>query len=58
MFISHGIWLLRTRKIRARAKVAKVEYDDFPEAQEWQEKAIKVDFSRLRRSHQQETDQV
>lgn len=58
MFLSHGIWLLRTRKIRGRAKAAHVEYDEFPEAQEWQDKAIKVDFSRFRRSNQPEVSQV
>lgn len=41
MFISHGIWLLRTRKIRRRAKQAGVSFDDFPEAIEWQERAFK-----------------
>lgn len=50
MFTSHGVWRLRTRNIRARAKQADMDYDDFPEAKEWQEKAIKIDLSGLRRS--------
>jgi hypothetical protein len=48
MFISHGIWFLRTRGIRTRAKEAEVDYDEFPEAKEWQGKAIKLRFSRKR----------
>lgn len=37
MFVSHGIWLLRTRGIRQRAKVAQLPFDEFPEAVEWQD---------------------
>lgn len=49
MFISHGIWLLRTRDIQQRAKAAEIGYDDFPEAVEWQGRAININFSRVRR---------
>lgn len=42
MFISHGIWLLRTRRLRQRAKEAGLKFDEFPEAVEWQSKGIDV----------------
>ena len=32
IFVSHGIWLLRTRKIRAAAKAAGRDFDDLPES--------------------------
>ena len=32
IFVSHGIWLLRTRKLRARAKAAGRDFDDLPES--------------------------
>ena len=41
VFISHGIWLLRTRAIRRRAKEAQLSFDDFPEAIEWQESGFR-----------------
>ena len=41
MFISHGIWLLRTRGIRRRAKEAHLSFDEFPEAIEWQESGFR-----------------
>lgn len=37
IFISQAIWLFRTRHIRQRAKEAESEWDDFPEAQAWQD---------------------
>lgn len=36
MFISHGVWLLRTRELRRRAKAFGMTFDEFPEAKEWQ----------------------
>ena len=33
IFVSHGIWLLRTRKIRAAAKAAGKSFDDIPESE-------------------------
>ncbi|KAL8687039.1 MAG: hypothetical protein Q9224_005270, partial [Gallowayella concinna] len=45
IFLSHGIWLYRTRDIRRRAKEAEMEWEEFPEAQEWQEKRWK--FGRI-----------
>lgn len=47
MFASHGIWWLRTRGIRCRAKEAEVNYDDFPEAQAWQEKGTNISLNWL-----------
>ena len=37
IFLSQAIWLVRTRKIRRRAKEAGSDWDEFPEAQAWQE---------------------
>ena len=37
IFLSQAIWLIRTRKIRQRAKEAGLNWDEFPEAQAWQE---------------------
>lgn len=48
MFLSHGIWLLRTRKIRKRAREAMVCYEDFPEAIEWQEKGFQLNLRSFR----------
>lgn len=48
MFISHGIWLLRTRGIRKRAKEAQLSFDDFPEGTEWQDKGFKVNLAFLK----------
>jgi len=35
-FLSQAIWLFRTRSIRQRAKEAELGWDEFPEAQAWQ----------------------
>ena len=32
IFVSHGIWLLRTRKLRAAAKAAGRDFDELPES--------------------------
>ena len=37
IFASQGIWLYRTRNIRKRMKEADMTWEEFPEAQEWQE---------------------
>ena len=42
MFISHGVWLFRTRGIRARAKEAQLSFDEFPEAIAWQDNGFKL----------------
>lgn len=36
MFISHGIWYLRTRALRKRAEEAGKTFDEFQEAIDWQ----------------------
>ena len=36
IFLSHFIWLIRTRKLRARAKREGIEFDDLPEAKKYQ----------------------
>lgn len=36
IFILHFIWLFRTRKLRKRAKLEGREFDDIPEARQWQ----------------------
>lgn len=33
IFVSHGIWLIRTRKLRAKAKAAGCTFDDLPESE-------------------------
>ncbi|KAF2007494.1 PQ loop repeat protein-like protein [Amniculicola lignicola CBS 123094] len=40
MVTSHLVWRLRTRGIRKRAKEAGVEFDEFQEGIEWQEKGV------------------
>lgn len=47
MFISHGIWLLRTRDLRRRAKDAGMSFDDYPEVVEWQDKGVDFTFETL-----------
>ncbi len=42
IFLSQAVWLIRTRKIRRRAKEADLVWDDFPEAQAWQGKGSKL----------------
>ena len=41
IFISHGLWLLRTLQLRKRAKLEGVKFDDLPEAQRYQVKRTK-----------------
>lgn len=36
IFLSHIIWLFRTRKLRKRAKLEGIDFDDLPEARRWQ----------------------
>lgn len=36
IFLSHFIWLLRTRKLRKRAKDSGIDFDDLPEARKYQ----------------------
>ena len=48
MFISHGIWRLRTRRLHQEAEEAGVKYDEFPPAVEWQSKGYDVGLDRLR----------
>lgn len=47
MFISHGIWFLRTRSLRRRAKEAGMTFDEFPEAVEWQNQGVDWTFETL-----------
>ena len=49
MFISHGVWLLRTRDLRRRAKTFGMTFDEFPEAREWQAGGLKLDLGIRRR---------
>lgn len=37
IFASHVIWLIRTRKLRQRAKLEGVDFDDLPEARKYQD---------------------
>ena len=36
IFLSHFIWLIRTRKLRKQAKDAGIDFDDLPEARKYQ----------------------
>ena len=36
IFLSHFIWLIRTRKLRARARREGIKFDDLPEAKKYQ----------------------
>lgn len=46
--MSQIVWLFRTRKIRRRAKEAGLEWDEFPEAQAWQEGGGRLPWNRRR----------
>lgn len=46
IFLSQAVWLFRTRKIRRRAKEAGLEWDEFPEAQAWQEDGWRLPWNR------------
>ena len=46
MFISHGIWLLRTRRLRKKSKEAGLDFDAYPEAVQWQSSGFKISWSR------------
>ncbi|KIV79237.1 hypothetical protein, variant [Exophiala sideris] len=46
MFISQGVWLLRTRRLRKKCKEAGVEFDSHPEAMQWQSSGFKIPWSR------------
>ena len=48
IFLSQAIWLIRTRKIRRRAKEAGLDWDEFPEAQAWQENRLRLRWKRKR----------
>lgn len=61
MFISHGIWLWRTRGIRKRAKEASLSFDEFPEAVDWQAKGMKITLTSIPlpvRKHEIETRDI
>ena len=45
IFLSQAVWLFRTRKIRRRAKEAGLDWDEFPEAQAWQEDRLHLRWS-------------
>ncbi|KAK5209484.1 hypothetical protein LTR99_007754 [Exophiala xenobiotica] len=46
MFLSHGIWLLRTRRLRKKCKDAGLGFDSHPEALEWQNNGFKFPWKR------------
>ncbi|KAK4943172.1 hypothetical protein LTR10_017196 [Elasticomyces elasticus] len=56
MFISQGVWLLRTRRLRKKCKEAGVEFDSHPEAMQWQSSGFKIPWSRT--SSTQESEQT
>ena len=45
IFLSQAVWLFRTRHIRRRAKEASLDWDEFPEAQAWQEDRWRLPWS-------------
>lgn len=50
IFISHWIWLFRTRKLRKRAFESGQGFDSYPEAMEWQKAGLKLDLFKRGRS--------
>jgi hypothetical protein len=60
MFISHGIWYLRTREIRKRAEAAGMSFGESPEAIEWQNSGFDLSlskiFGKLRRTEKEESE--
>ncbi|KAK5240351.1 hypothetical protein LTS06_012486 [Exophiala xenobiotica] len=62
MFLSHGIWLLRTRRLRKKCKEAGLDFDSHPEALEWQNNGFKFPWKRTapvsRDQHQQPSADV
>ncbi|KAK5560185.1 hypothetical protein LTR46_001935 [Exophiala xenobiotica] len=62
MFLSHGIWLLRTRRLRKKCKEAGLGFDSHPEALEWQNNGFKFPWKRTapvsRDQHQQPSADV
>lgn len=46
MFISHGLWLLRTRRLRREAKEAGLSFDTYPDAVQWQNSGFKLHWRR------------
>lgn len=44
IFISHWIWLFRTRKLRKRAFESGQDFDSYAETMEWQEAGLKLDL--------------
>jgi hypothetical protein len=57
MFLSHGIWLFRTRRLRKKCKEAGLGFDSHSEALEWQNNGFKFRWKRTapvpRDQHQQ-----
>ena len=42
IFISHGIWLLRTRSLRREAAGLGVDFDAYPKAVDWEKAGFKL----------------
>lgn len=57
MFMSHGIWWIRTRRLRYRAKAAGLDFDTYPEAVEWQKHGFKFHWKRKDKCLDQEAAQ-
>ena len=51
--VSQLIWLFRTRAIRRRAKNAELSWEEFPEAQQWEDRRWRLNsnFTFFTRSH-------
>ncbi|KAF2730297.1 PQ loop repeat protein-like protein [Polyplosphaeria fusca] len=43
MVVSHLVWMVRTRKLRQRAREAGCAFDDWPEAVEWEGRGIDLE---------------
>ena len=53
MFVSQGVWLLRTARLRKKVKEADSSFDTYPEAVEWQNNGFK-----FRREHQEADEEL
>ena len=43
--VSQLIWLFRTRAIRSRAKNAELSWEEFPEAQQWEDRRWRLNWN-------------
>lgn len=54
--LSQLIWLFRTRAIRRRAKDAELSWEEFPEAQQWEDRRWRLNWTFTFFTHPHVTD--